>query len=436
MVATQGREGSRPPDEHLVDEARDRMPEAPSGRDRIASPVLGLGFVVAATVAATTLTWTGQAHWPVVSVFIVLAYALCSRVEFEIGPGCAVPTQLVFVPMWFVVPSALLPFAVAGGYLLGALPEYLDGSVHWRRALVLLGNCWYAIGPALVLSHFAHGGPTLHQWPVYLGAFAAQVACDAVPAAAREWFVFGHHPRGLLPYLAGVYGFDALLTPVGLSAAGDGRAGFLLVLPVAAVLAVLARDLRRRLDRSLTLKDAFHNAAQVARLDALTGVGNRLAWDEALQLLQHDLRAAGKPHSIVLVDVDDLKRANDSHGHALGDELLQAVAATLREAVREGDVVARIGGDEFAILMRETDASSCLERLSRLRLAFADRQLTDGHLVSATLGYGSTPPAASLRAAQEQADARLYDAKAARGLPPDSEGPHSVIAFPRAADRR
>jgi diguanylate cyclase (GGDEF)-like protein len=155
-----------------------------------------------------------------------------------------------------------------------------------------------------------------------------------------------------------------------------------------------------------------------------------------LQLLQHDLRAVGKPHSIVLVDVDDLKLANDSRGHAAGDELLQAVAATLRDAVREGDVVARIGGDEFAILMRDTDASSCLERLSRLRLAFVDRSLTDGHRVSATLGYGSTPPAASLRAAQEQADARLYDAKAARSLPSDTDAPHSVLAFPRAVEQR
>jgi diguanylate cyclase (GGDEF)-like protein len=206
------------------------------------------------------------------------------------------------------------------------------------------------------------------------------------------------------------------------------------VLPVAAVLSVLARDLRLRLDRSLTFKDAFHNAAQVARLEQLTSVGNRLAWDEALQLLQHDLRAAGKRHSIVLVDVDDLKLANDRYGHALGDDVLQAVAATLRDAVREGDVVARIGGDEFAILMRDTDASSCLERLSRLRIAFADHHLAEGHRVSATLGYGSTPPATSLRAAQEQADARLYDAKAARGLPVDAE--HSVIAFPRTADRR
>jgi diguanylate cyclase (GGDEF)-like protein len=433
-MATELLEGSRPPDEHLVDEARDRMPEAPSGRDRLASVVLGLGLVAAAAVAARTLNSAGQAHWPVFALGLVVAYALCSRIEFELGPGCAVPTQLAFVPMWFVVPPAILPFAVAAGYLLGALPEYLDGSVHWRRSLVLLGNCWYAVGPALVLSHFAHGGPALRQAPVYLAAFAAQVAFDAVPAAMREWFVFGHSPRELVPFLAWVYGLDALLTPVGLAAAGNGRGGFLLVLPVAAVLSVLAHDLRLRLNRSLTLNDAFNNAAQVARLDALTGVGNRLAWDEALQLLQHDLRAAGKAHSVVLVDLDDLKLANDAHGHAVGDELLRAVAATLRDAVREGDVVARIGGDEFAILMRETDASSCLERLSRLRLAFADRRLASGQRVSATLGYGSSPPAASLRAAQEQADARLYDAKAVRDLPADA--PHSVIAFPRLAGPR
>jgi len=199
-------------------------------------------------------------------------------------------------------------------------------------------------------------------------------------------------------------------------------------------LAVLARDLWLRRNRSASSSDGFDDAAHVARLDELTSVGNRLAWDEALQLLQHDLRAVGKSHSIVLVDVDDLKLANDTHGLAVGDELLRAVAATLRDAVREGDVVARIGGDEFAVLMRDTDASSCLERLNRLRFALIDRDLVNGRSVSATLGYGSTPPAASLRAAQEQAEARLYDAKAVRDLPADAA--HSVIAFPRAADRR
>jgi diguanylate cyclase (GGDEF)-like protein len=411
-------EGAPPPDEHLVDEARDRLPEAPSGRDRVVSAVLGLSFVIAAIGAEATLSWTGPADWPAFALLLIGAYALCSRVEFEIGPGCAVPTQLVFVPMWFVVPPAALPLAVAFGYLLGAIPEYVAGSVNWRRGLVLLGNSFYAFGPAIVLSHFAHGGePTLRQWPVYVAAFAAQVVCDAIPAAAREWIVFGHSPRALLPFLVWVYGLDALLTPAGLSAAANGRAGFMFVLPVAVLLAVLARDLRLRLDRSLTLKDAFDNAAQAARSDALTGVGNRLAWDEALQLLQHDLRAAGKPHSIVLVDVDHLKLANDSHGHAVGDELLGAVAAALREAVRDDDVVARIGGDEFAILMRDTDESDCLLRIARLEHVLADRSLPSGVRVAATVGHGSMPPAASLSAAQEHADVRLYDAKAKRDLP-------------------
>jgi len=394
------------------------MPEAPSGRDRVASAAFGLGFLVAATAAASHLTWSAPGGWPGLTLALVVAYALCSRIEFEIGPGCAVPTQLVFVPMWFVVPPALLPFAVAAGYVLGAVPEYVDGSIHWRRVLVLLGNCWYALGPALVLAQVAGGGPTLTRWPILIGAFAAQVACDAAFAGAREWIVFGHGPRRMLPFLGWVYGVDALLTPVALVAAAEGRAGFLFVLPLAALLGILAHDLRRRLDRSLTFRNAFHTAAQVARSDALTALGNRLAWDEALQSLQHDPGAVGKAHSIVLVDVDRLKLANDQYGHAVGDELLRAVAATLRETVRAHDVIARIGGDEFAILMRDMDSASCLERVERLRQALAHRYLASGARVSARVGYGSMPPARSLSAAQEDADARLYEAKAARDAPP------------------
>jgi diguanylate cyclase (GGDEF)-like protein len=371
---------------------------AGKGLSRLALPsaVLGLGFLVAATAAATTLSWSAPTHWPILAAVLVVAYALCSRVALEIGPGFAVPTQLVFVPMWFVVPSALLPLAVAAGYLLGAIPEYLGGSMPWRRSLALLGRCWYAFGPALVLSQFAHGEPSLRRWPVLVGAFAAQVAFDGLSLWARE------SPQRLMPFLAWAYGLDALLTPAGISAATNGPAGFLLVLPIAALLAVLAWNARVRLERSLSANEASYAEAQLARSDMLTGVGNQLAWDEALQLLQHDLRAAGKPHSIVLVDV----------GH-LSDELLQAVAATLREALRGDDVVARIGGDEFAILMRDTDAGACVVRLERLERALAERYLPSGVRVAATVGHGSIPPAASLRAAQEAAKARLYEAKAA-----------------------
>jgi len=166
--------------------------------------------------------------------------------------------------------------------------------------------------------------------------------------------------------------------------------------------------------RLTPFRNAVHSAAPVARSDVLTGVGNQLAWDEALQLLQHDLRAAGKPHSIVLVDVDHFDLTNDRHGQALRDELLRAVAATLRAVVRGDDVVARIGGDEFAILMRDTDAASCLERVERLRSALDESYLPSGHPVAAALGYGTMPPARSLRAAQEDADARLNEAKAMR----------------------
>jgi diguanylate cyclase (GGDEF)-like protein len=167
------------------------------------------------------------------------------------------------------------------------------------------------------------------------------------------------------------------------------------------------RDLRLRLGRWLSGEDAFRSVAQAAREDVLTGVGNQLAWDEALQLLQHDLRAAGKPHSIVLVDAGDVS-----------DERLQAVAETLRDAVRGDDVVARIGDDEFAILMCDTDTAACLVRLERLERALAERYLPSGVSVAATVGHGSMPPAASPREAQEAAHARLCEARAAsRELP-------------------
>ena len=106
-------------------------------------------------------------------------------------------------------------------------------------------------------------------------------------------------------------------------------------------------------------------AQRAASEDSLTGVGNRRALDDCLRSLQADAAAVNQvsgqaapvssPVSLLVVDLNDFKRINDTYGHLVGDEVLRAVAMAIRGVARSDDVVARLGGDEFVILARGAD---------------------------------------------------------------------------------
>ena len=105
---------------------------------------------------------------------------------------------------------------------------------------------------------------------------------------------------------------------------------------------------------------------QLSRTDALTGVANRRLFYELLQAEMSRSRRSGRPFTLVYVDVDDFKRINDSIGHAKGDEALRYVASTMKAQVRDTDIVGRIGGDEFILLLsgcREDDARMVVSKI-------------------------------------------------------------------------
>jgi diguanylate cyclase (GGDEF)-like protein len=107
--------------------------------------------------------------------------------------------------------------------------------------------------------------------------------------------------------------------------------------------------------------------AAAARTDPKTGLLNAAAWQrEADAEVARALRT-GATLALLLVDVDHFKRVNDSHGHLIGDEVLRALAAELRQQVRESDVVGRFGGEEFTVLLPRTDAAGAYGIAERLR---------------------------------------------------------------------
>ena len=175
---------------------------------------------------------------------------------------------------------------------------------------------------------------------------------------------------------------------------------------------MLGAERRRRLDDRIVLGRAVDDERRVARSDPLTGVGNRLAWQEAVRQAQAELERDGAGAMLLLVDLYRLKETNDTHGHDAGDRLIQALAGTLRDEIPAHGVLARIGGDEFAVLVPGAgdDEGAAIAAGIRRSVAAAD---VNGIPLLASLGVASCPPCTSFEQAIRLADKRLYQDKAA-----------------------
>ena len=153
---------------------------------------------------------------------------------------------------------------------------------------------------------------------------------------------------------------------------------------------------------------------RVAVIDPLTGLLNRSAFAQRLLELQHQLdQGAASSLGFLIGDIDHFKRINDEHGHPVGDAVLRDVAYAMRSELRAFDLIYRLGGEEFAILLPGADAEKTREIAERLRAAVA-RSDTGG--VSVTMSFGAGAVCGSdVRLAQlyAQADAALYEAKRA-----------------------
>lgn len=147
-----------------------------------------------------------------------------------------------------------------------------------------------------------------------------------------------------------------------------------------------------------------------ARRDPLTGLGNRLAWEEAVDAEQDRVDIGGES-AVLVVDMNLLKVANDELGHDVGDRLLCAVAAVLRDSTRDGDVVVRLGGDEFGILLPGADEATCLDVRSRIERALTAHPLIEGMALSAAVGHATCEAAARIDQAVRLADQRMYASK-------------------------
>ncbi len=169
------------------------------------------------------------------------------------------------------------------------------------------------------------------------------------------------------------------------------------------------------IEASAALSRAYsHREAEArASTDALTGLPNRRYFDEFCALLARRRRSEDAI-GILMVDIDRFKLLNDAHGHAVGDEVLRAVAGAIAGAVREDDVPARFGGEEFAVLLRNPHIDEAVEVGERIRMAVSSLDLSRYGVQSASVSVGvavATLPHQPIAEIIEQADRALYDAK-------------------------
>ena len=158
------------------------------------------------------------------------------------------------------------------------------------------------------------------------------------------------------------------------------------------------------------------DARREARTDVLTNVANRKAVNEKLHLLLDGWLRKREPFVLMLLDLDQFKRINDSHGHLAGDRVLSKIGNWLKEWVREGDFVGRYGGDEFALLLPLTELAVGMELAETIRLRAADQAskvALRGEQVSVSLSIGVTVPLEgdTVEAVFDRADRALYKSK-------------------------
>jgi diguanylate cyclase (GGDEF)-like protein len=159
--------------------------------------------------------------------------------------------------------------------------------------------------------------------------------------------------------------------------------------------------------------DAWERLNRLASTDTLTNIANRRTFDERLRSELALVRRYGRQLSLVAFDLDHFKQINDTQGHQVGDQVLAAFARRLSEHARQGDLVARVGGEEFVWLMPETDQKGAFTAAERVRAEVAATAQLGGAPVTVSGGVATASRFADPDSLMREADLALYDAKRA-----------------------
>lgn len=249
------------------------------------------------------------------------------------------PTHALGQAGWLVLLPAILATAAGGAYVRRHPERVTYNVLFWAG--------WLGLAQLTLLQWLGGGRPApFHE------LFLFQIIGTALLHPARRFtaFVCGVFAAGLAPYF-----YARPTAPL-----GEILTEQFLWLALGIFLLVLMRSIRAQ---RVQLREEGDRAQRLARIDPLTGLGNRRAFDEALDgHLASRVRTTGGV-SILVADLNGFKHINDEYGHLAGDDCLRQVAHALRGALREGDGCFRWGGDEFAMLSSDANAAAVAARL-------------------------------------------------------------------------
>lgn len=202
----------------------------------------------------------GSVNWLVTAALVVL-FAMLSRVAYEIGQGYSMPTQLAFIPLLLVAPPRLVPLLVAGAFALAAL--FTRGN-RTRGIVFGISSSWFALGPALLLSILGTPGRSLASVAVLVAVLASQILVDYANWTLHESVKAGGLRLAPVRDAAWLYGFDVMLTPLGIGTAvllRETAWALAMPLPIIFLLRAVQTERRERFDQALELGVTYRNTA-------------------------------------------------------------------------------------------------------------------------------------------------------------------------------
>jgi diguanylate cyclase len=233
----------------------------------------------------------------------------------------------------------------------------------------------------------------------------SMLAMDKISAGGARLFVRAVGVQALA-CLAGSAALGFAFQPA------TSQAVLLACLPLLVAYPIAVGVVTYRLSRRI--REQNRQLGAISRTDGLTGVLNRAFWERAVSAELKRHRRHGSPAALMMLDIDRFKAVNDRHGHLVGDEVIQSVAALLHAALREQDVPGRYGGDEFGVLLPDTDlagAAAIAERV-RSRVAAAEGHGAAGLRCTVSVGIAlADGPEDQVRQWIARADRALYRAK-------------------------
>ena len=365
--------------------------------------IIELAFIAAMLAAVMLIAWRS---------FGRPRHALVWAISFSVATGEWIANLL----MRLYADDNALYYAIIAGLSCLSNALIAIGFVQRTRprasmAPLLIAAAAAALLIAMVSLVMPHHGLRDATWLFFGGAMlvisAANVARSLKEASLPERAI------AVMLVLFAAIDFGTASIALGQGAAGEG-AGMMLFRTVLVLLYPLAFVGVGLFAVFLVAADLAEKMRMLATSDVLTGIYNRRGFQDAAERALRNAQRQQQPLAVVVADIDNFKAINDRHGHDAGDRALRHFATRLERLVRRGDLVGRIGGEEFALLLVNTRARNAVEVVERIRRDIAAMPVEGASSISMTASFGITdlrPGDISLAALMSRADRALYRSK-------------------------